>query len=205
MPRSVGCVASGHRTCPAAREVARYRAHVRRRAVDTRPPGSSSNVLEREHVAATFFGIGEQIARTTRRPFERRMFADGDMIGDHSWSHPDVAGLPVASSASSSSDRRRDPQATRVHAVPVPAAVRGRQPGARIARPLDGLRHDQVGRRSAGLVAAGNRLDLSTTSSGQRPQRLDRDPARRRRRSLLKRSPRSRRRSTRFARAATRS
>ena len=23
---------------------------------------------------------------------DRRMLADGDMIGDHTWSHPDVAG-----------------------------------------------------------------------------------------------------------------
>jgi peptidoglycan-N-acetylglucosamine deacetylase len=60
------------------------------------PPASQFlRVLEREHVPATFFEIGRQIA-----PFdlggvaERRMLADGDMIGDHSWSHPDVAALP---------------------------------------------------------------------------------------------------------------
>ncbi len=50
-------------------------------------------VLERYHVPATFFEIGEQVG-----PFgqggaiQRRMLADGDMIGDHTWSHQDVAG-----------------------------------------------------------------------------------------------------------------
>jgi len=51
------------------------------------------DVLEREQAPATFFEIGRQVG-----PFgqggaiERRMLADGDMIGDHTWSHPDVAG-----------------------------------------------------------------------------------------------------------------
>jgi peptidoglycan/xylan/chitin deacetylase (PgdA/CDA1 family) len=51
-------------------------------------------VLEREHVPATFFEIGRQIA-----PYdpggkaEKRMLADGDMIGDHTWSHPVMAAL----------------------------------------------------------------------------------------------------------------
>jgi peptidoglycan-N-acetylglucosamine deacetylase len=60
------------------------------------PPASAFlDVLEREHVPATFFEIGRQIS--TYDPggvAERRMLADGDMIGDHSWSHPDVAALP---------------------------------------------------------------------------------------------------------------
>jgi peptidoglycan/xylan/chitin deacetylase (PgdA/CDA1 family) len=51
------------------------------------------DVLERERAPATFFEIGRQVG-----PFglggaiERRMLADGDMIGDHTWSHPDVGG-----------------------------------------------------------------------------------------------------------------
>jgi peptidoglycan/xylan/chitin deacetylase (PgdA/CDA1 family) len=52
------------------------------------------NVLERKHVVATFFQIGEQIS-TYGGPggaIERRMLRDGDMIGDHTWSHPDVSG-----------------------------------------------------------------------------------------------------------------
>jgi peptidoglycan/xylan/chitin deacetylase (PgdA/CDA1 family) len=47
-------------------------------------------VLEREHVHATFFQIGEQIS-TYGQAVDRRMLADGDMIGDHTWSHPDVS------------------------------------------------------------------------------------------------------------------
>jgi peptidoglycan-N-acetylglucosamine deacetylase len=47
-------------------------------------------VLERERVHATFFMIGRQVAG--HGPLLRRMLADGDMIGDHTWSHPDVAG-----------------------------------------------------------------------------------------------------------------
>jgi peptidoglycan/xylan/chitin deacetylase (PgdA/CDA1 family) len=55
------------------------------------------HLLERERVPATFFEIGRQIS--TYDPtgaVERRMLADGDMIGDHSWSHPDVATLSPA-------------------------------------------------------------------------------------------------------------
>ncbi len=63
---------------------------------DTPPPSAFLNVLEREHAVATFFEIGEHISEfDPGGRFERRMLADGDMIGDHSWSHPDVAALPV--------------------------------------------------------------------------------------------------------------
>jgi peptidoglycan/xylan/chitin deacetylase (PgdA/CDA1 family) len=48
-------------------------------------------VLEREHVPATFFQIGEQIS-TYGRAVDRRMLADGDMIGDHTWNHANVSG-----------------------------------------------------------------------------------------------------------------
>lgn len=49
------------------------------------------SVLESKHVPATFFWIGEQV-RTYGPAVWRRMFADGDLIGDHTWSHPNVAG-----------------------------------------------------------------------------------------------------------------
>jgi peptidoglycan/xylan/chitin deacetylase (PgdA/CDA1 family) len=49
------------------------------------------DILEREHVHATFFQIGEQVG-TYGRAVDRRMLADGDIIGDHTWSHPNVAG-----------------------------------------------------------------------------------------------------------------
>jgi peptidoglycan/xylan/chitin deacetylase (PgdA/CDA1 family) len=48
------------------------------------------DVLERDHVAATFFQIGEQIAQYGS--VDRRILRDGDMIGDHTWNHADVAG-----------------------------------------------------------------------------------------------------------------
>jgi peptidoglycan/xylan/chitin deacetylase (PgdA/CDA1 family) len=51
------------------------------------------DVLERYHVVATFFEIGEQIGTYGQGgAVERRMLADGDMLGDHTWSHPNVSG-----------------------------------------------------------------------------------------------------------------
>ncbi|MBV9535047.1 MAG: polysaccharide deacetylase family protein [Solirubrobacterales bacterium] len=52
------------------------------------------SVLKREHVVATFFQIGDQISEYggPGGAVERRILRDGDMIGDHTWSHPDVAG-----------------------------------------------------------------------------------------------------------------
>jgi peptidoglycan-N-acetylglucosamine deacetylase len=49
------------------------------------------DVLERKHVPATFFWIGEQV-RTYGPAVYRRMFADGDVIGDHTWNHANVSG-----------------------------------------------------------------------------------------------------------------
>ncbi len=51
------------------------------------------NVLEHYHVHATFFEIGENIPTYGEGgAIERRMLADGDMIGDHTWNHADVSG-----------------------------------------------------------------------------------------------------------------
>jgi peptidoglycan/xylan/chitin deacetylase (PgdA/CDA1 family) len=47
-------------------------------------------LLEREHVVATFFQIGQQIGRYGA--VDRRLLRGGDMIGDHTWSHVNVAG-----------------------------------------------------------------------------------------------------------------
>jgi peptidoglycan/xylan/chitin deacetylase (PgdA/CDA1 family) len=50
-------------------------------------------MLERAHVPATFFEIGDQIGTYGQSgAVERRMLADGDMLGDHTWDHADVAG-----------------------------------------------------------------------------------------------------------------
>jgi peptidoglycan/xylan/chitin deacetylase (PgdA/CDA1 family) len=51
------------------------------------------SILERKHVVATFFEIGEQISTYGQGgAIERRMLRDGDVVGDHTWSHADVAG-----------------------------------------------------------------------------------------------------------------
>jgi peptidoglycan/xylan/chitin deacetylase (PgdA/CDA1 family) len=55
--------------------------------------GALLSILERAHVPATFFEIGDQISAYGQRGgIERRMLGDGDMIGDHTWDHADVAG-----------------------------------------------------------------------------------------------------------------
>jgi peptidoglycan/xylan/chitin deacetylase (PgdA/CDA1 family) len=89
-PRLVGCVPSGPPFV--------YNGPANRRVValtfDDGPwPDTPAflSVLERKHVPATFFQIGDQIS-AYGGPVERRMLADGDVIGDHTWSHPDVAG-----------------------------------------------------------------------------------------------------------------
>ncbi len=59
------------------------------------PPASRFvSLLAREHAPATFFEVGEHIATyDPHGTVEREMLADGDMIGDHTWSHPDLLGL----------------------------------------------------------------------------------------------------------------
>jgi peptidoglycan/xylan/chitin deacetylase (PgdA/CDA1 family) len=55
------------------------------------------SLLAREHAPATFFEIGEHIPiYDPHGTIAREMLADGDMIGDHTWSHPDLLGLSVA-------------------------------------------------------------------------------------------------------------
>ena len=63
----------------------------------TPPSMDFVNLLAQYHVPASFFEIGDQIS--TYDPtgaVERAMLANGDMIGDHTWTHPDMAALPAA-------------------------------------------------------------------------------------------------------------
>jgi peptidoglycan/xylan/chitin deacetylase (PgdA/CDA1 family) len=63
-------------------------------------------VLERFRVPATFFEVGEHIPQfDPGGSIERRMLADGDMIGDHTWSHPTMTWL-------SQDDARRQLEST---------------------------------------------------------------------------------------------
>lgn len=59
------------------------------------------NELARLHVVGTFFEIGDQIHEYDRSgAVERKMLADGDMIGDHTWTHPDMLTLSPAAQRS---------------------------------------------------------------------------------------------------------
>jgi peptidoglycan-N-acetylglucosamine deacetylase len=51
------------------------------------------DILEHYEVPATFFQIGEQVSvyGGAGGAVDRRILADGDMIGDHTWNHADVA------------------------------------------------------------------------------------------------------------------
>lgn len=47
-------------------------------------------MLEREQVRATFFTIGRQVTGSYRELLLREL-RDGDVLGDHTWSHPNLA------------------------------------------------------------------------------------------------------------------
>jgi len=91
-PKLVGCVAAGSKWVfngPAnARDIAL--------TFDDGPWVQTPqflDVLERYHVPATFFQIGEWISVYGQDDrLERRMLRDGDMIGDHTWTHPNYTG-----------------------------------------------------------------------------------------------------------------
>lgn len=87
--RPVGCVARG----PA---VAHFNGPARRLVALTFDDGPSTltlqfvRMLRAEHVVATFFMIGDQLSARYRRLLHEEL-RDGDALGDHSWSHPDLA------------------------------------------------------------------------------------------------------------------
>lgn len=89
-PVLIGCVASG------PSEVFQGPANQREIALtfddgpwDEPPTADFLSMLERAHVPATFFEIGDQMPRyDPTGAVQRRMLADGDMIGDHTWTHP---------------------------------------------------------------------------------------------------------------------
>jgi peptidoglycan/xylan/chitin deacetylase (PgdA/CDA1 family) len=89
-PRLVGCVPSG---APYVTNGSRDVHEVALTFDDGPWPDTPQflDILEREHVVATFFQIGEQVG-TYGPAVDRRMLADGDIIGDHTWNHADVSG-----------------------------------------------------------------------------------------------------------------
>lgn len=101
-PRLAGCVA----TRPSL--ISQGPSNVRQVALtfDDGPGGSPPtmdfvNLLARYHVPATFFEVGNQISRyDPTGTVQRAMLADGDMIGDHSWSHADLARLSASAQRS---------------------------------------------------------------------------------------------------------
>jgi peptidoglycan-N-acetylglucosamine deacetylase len=50
-------------------------------------------MLAREHVPATFFMIGEQVTSAFRSTLRRELL-DGDVLGDHTYTHPDLLTNP---------------------------------------------------------------------------------------------------------------
>lgn len=95
-PRLVGCVASGPNWVFSGPS----NVHAVALTFDDGPwllTPEILDVLEREHVPATFFQIGEWIAKYGENgALERRMLADGDMLGDHTWTHPDMLTISAA-------------------------------------------------------------------------------------------------------------
>jgi peptidoglycan/xylan/chitin deacetylase (PgdA/CDA1 family) len=98
VPKLLGCVRTGPDW------VFNGPSHVREVALtfDDGPDGAPPtidfvNLLAREHANATFFEIGRQISEyDPHGTVERKMLTDGDMIGDHTWSHPDLTTLSAA-------------------------------------------------------------------------------------------------------------
>lgn len=86
--RPVGCVARGA-------EAARSNGPPRRVVALSFDDGPSTvtlrfvRMLRAAHAVATFFMIGEQLS-ARYRPVLREELRDGDALGDHTWSHPDL-------------------------------------------------------------------------------------------------------------------
>jgi peptidoglycan/xylan/chitin deacetylase (PgdA/CDA1 family) len=87
--RPVGCVARGG-------DVAHFNGPSRRLVALTFDDGPSTltlrfvRMLRAERVVATFFMLGDRLSRQDRSLLHEEL-RDGDALGDHSWSHPDLA------------------------------------------------------------------------------------------------------------------
>lgn len=92
--RPVGCIASGPWT-------ARTHGAPRKVVALTFDDGPSTytrsfvQMLRARHVPATFFMIGDQITGAYRSVLDEEL-RDGDALGDHTWTHPDLDALSTA-------------------------------------------------------------------------------------------------------------
>ena len=140
------------------------------------------DILERDHVPATFFQIGEQVS-TYGRSVDRRMLADGDMIGDHTWNHANVSGDGLVRRrrdlATAAAIRRHD----RLHALPVPRARRRGQRALIAEARSMGFTTIEWDVDPRDWARPGTGAIYSTWSPTRAPGR-DHHPARRRRRPL---------------------
>jgi peptidoglycan/xylan/chitin deacetylase (PgdA/CDA1 family) len=98
VPALVGCVASGASLVFHGSTSAREIALTFDDGPWPTPPASTFiALLARYHVPATFFEIGRQIPMfDASGATQRAMLANGDMIGDHTWSHPVMTALAPA-------------------------------------------------------------------------------------------------------------
>lgn len=94
-PKLVGCVARGNSLVfDGSRRIREIALSFDDGPWSDPPSIDFVNLLARYHVPATFFEIGENINEyDPTGAVERRMLGDGDMIGDHTWSHPDMVTL----------------------------------------------------------------------------------------------------------------
>ncbi|HLH65556.1 MAG TPA: polysaccharide deacetylase family protein [Solirubrobacteraceae bacterium] len=101
VPRLVGCSAGGPSLVFTGRTAHRDVALTFDDGPWPEPPTLRFvDLLARYHAPATFFEIGRQIPEyDPTGAIERRMLADGDMIGDHTWTHPDMLSLSPAAQA----------------------------------------------------------------------------------------------------------
>jgi peptidoglycan/xylan/chitin deacetylase (PgdA/CDA1 family) len=94
-PRLVGCIATGPDSVFHGPRNVREIALTFDDGPWPEPPTSEFvHLLAGLDAPATFFEIGEHISQyDPGGKVEREMLADGDMIADHTWSHPDLLGL----------------------------------------------------------------------------------------------------------------
>jgi peptidoglycan/xylan/chitin deacetylase (PgdA/CDA1 family) len=102
VPQVVGCVASGSSLIYSGPSNQHELALTFDDGPWNAPPMADwVNLFAREHVPVTFFEIGDQISEfDPSGAVERQALADGDIIGDHTWTHPDMTKLSTSEQTS---------------------------------------------------------------------------------------------------------